>query len=192
MGRTTHPRPLAVTMGDPAGIGGEITLKAWTARHEQSLLPFFLIDDPDRIAALARANGLGVPVRAIARADEAIAAFASALPVLTHPLAVKAVPGKADPANGKAIITAIDRAVQLVQRGEAAALVTNPIHKHSLYEAGFRAPGHTEYLAELAGGNLRPVMMLASPALLVVPVSVHVALARAVATLTTDALVTDA
>ena len=184
--------PLAVTMGDPAGIGGEITCKAWTARHQQALPPFFLIDDPDRIAALARASNLDVPVRAIAHAGQAVSAFATALPVLAHPLSAPVVPGKANPANGKAIITSIDRAVQLVQAGQAAAVVTNPIHKHSLYEAGFRAPGHTEYLAELAGGNLRPVMMLASPALRVVPVTVHVSLARAIATLTTDAIVTDA
>ena len=179
-------------MGDPAGIGGEITLKAWLARREQALPPFFLIDDPERIAALARTSRLDVPVRSIARAEDALAAFPAALPVLAHALAAKVVPGKADAANGKAIITAIDRAVRLVQGGEAAALVTNPIHKHSLYEAGFRAPGHTEYLAELAGGNLRPVMMLAAPSLRVVPVTVHVALARAIATLTTEAIVTDA
>ena len=73
--------PLAVTMGDPAGIGGEITCKAWTARHQQALPPFFLIDDPDRIAALARASKFDVPVRAIAHASEAAAAFATALPV---------------------------------------------------------------------------------------------------------------
>lgn len=184
--------PLAVTMGDPAGIGGEITCKAWMERQRHGLPPFFLIDDPERVAALARTSKLDVAVRTIAQPSEAAAVFPTALPILAHPLGAKVVPGKADPANGSAIIASIDRAVQLVQTGHAAALVTNPIHKHSLYEAGFRAPGHTEYLAELAGGKLRAVMMLASPALRVVPVTVHISLARAVATLTTDAIVTDA
>jgi 4-hydroxythreonine-4-phosphate dehydrogenase len=100
--------------------------------------------------------------------------------------------GQPSAANAPAVIAAIDRAVALVQHGEAAAVVTNPIHKHSLYAAGFKAPGHTEYLAQLAGPGVRPVMMLACPTLRVVPVTVHVSLRQAVDSLSADEIVANA
>jgi 4-hydroxythreonine-4-phosphate dehydrogenase len=181
--------PLAVTMGDPAGIGGEITLMAWRAQREKNLPPFFLIDDPARVQRLARAVGFDVPVRAVHSPAEAAAAFARTLPVLPIELPAPVEFGRANPANAPAVIAAIDRAVAMVRRSEAAAVVTNPIHKHSLYAAGFKAPGHTEYLAQLAGPGVRPVMMLASPTLRVVPVTVHVALKDAITQLSTDAIV---
>jgi 4-hydroxythreonine-4-phosphate dehydrogenase len=176
--------PLALTMGEPAGIGGEIALMAWTRRGE-GLRQFFVLDDPDRLAALARRIGLEVPLAAARQ-------FASALPVLPVPLAKSATPGALDPANAAAVLEAIRRAVALVRAGRAGAVVTNPIHKHVLYEAGFHHPGHTEFLAELAAENGRaptPVMMLACPQLRVVPVTIHLPIRQAIADLTSDLIV---
>ncbi|MBP2290347.1 4-hydroxythreonine-4-phosphate dehydrogenase PdxA [Azospirillum rugosum] len=184
--------PLAVTMGEPAGIGGEIVLKAWAARDaadgQGDVPPFVLLDDPDRLTRLAARIGLDVPVRAVSSAAEAGGVFAHALPVLPQALAAPVEPGRPDPANGAAVIASIDRAVALVRSGEAAAVVTNPIQKSALYAAGFRHPGHTEYLAHLAGMTDEPVMMLAARDLRVVPVTIHVSLRDAVNQLTTAAI----
>jgi 4-hydroxythreonine-4-phosphate dehydrogenase len=188
-GAVTGPLPLAVTMGEPAGIGGEILLKAWVARGEAGLPCFVALDDPNRLAALAGRIGLDVPVRTVASAGEARALFDSALPVLPLPLAAPVEPGRPDPANGAAVIASIDRAVELVRSGEAAAVVTNPIQKSALYAAGFRHPGHTEYLAHLAGLADEPVMMLAAADLRVVPVTIHIALRAVAEHLTADAIV---
>jgi 4-hydroxythreonine-4-phosphate dehydrogenase len=179
--------PLALTMGEPAGIGGEIALQAWLKRGEP-IPAFFLIDDAARLAALAKSLGWTVPLAPIAAPQEAAVRFAKALPVLDIGLAAPVVPGRPDPANAGAVIAAIDRGVELVQAGYASALVTNPINKRVLYAAGFKHPGHTEYLAELAGG-VTPVMMLVCPELRVVPVTIHLALKAAAAALTTDAIV---
>ena len=179
--------PLALTMGEPAGIGGEITLAAWLRRGE-GVPPFFALDDPDRLAALARRLGLAVPIREIGIAEEAAGCFADALPVLPVILAARVEPGHPSGVNAAAVVAAIERAVALVRSGQAAALVTNPIHKETLYTAGFRHPGHTEFLAELAGAGA-PVMMLACPGLRVVPVTIHLSLQAAVAALTADAII---
>lgn len=184
-GPATSLRPLALTMGEPAGIGGELALAAWRAAP----CCFFAIDDPARLGALAERLGLEVPVVAIAGPAEAEAVFPRALPVLTQELAADVEPGRPDPANAAAVIAAIERAVALVQAGEAAAVVTNPIQKETLYRAGFRYPGHTEYLAALAGIDTAPVMMLACPGLRVVPITIHLPLAEAVGALTTEAIV---
>ena len=191
-GRTTGAAPpLALTMGEPAGIGGELALMAWQALHSSG--PSFLVlDDPDRLAALARRLGLAVPVRAIDRAGEAGKAFAEALPVLPVALSGTVRPGTPSPETAGAVIASIERAVALARGGEAAAVVTNPIQKSALYAAGFGFPGHTEYLLELAGGKAsghRAVMMLASTQLRVVPVTVHVPLRRAIETLSIEAIV---
>lgn len=183
------PRPLAVTMGEPAGIGGEIVLKAWAERRSAGVPPFVLVDDPDRLIRLAAAIGLAVPVRAVAAPEEAGAVFDAALPVLPLPLTAPVEPGRPDPANGAAVIASIDRAVDLVRSGRAAAVVTSPIQKSALYAAGFRHPGHTEYLAHLAGLTAEPVMMLAGGGLRVVPVTIHVSLRDAVDQLSTAAIV---
>jgi 4-hydroxythreonine-4-phosphate dehydrogenase len=183
--------PLALTMGEPAGIGGEIALMAWSRRGE-GVPPFFLLDDPDRLQALSRRIGFTMPLAAIERPEEAAARFADALPVLPLTLSAPAVPGKLDAANAGAVLASIRAAVGHVREGRAAAVVTNPIHKHVLYEAGFKHPGHTEYLAELAAENGRtptPVMMLACPQLKVVPVTIHLPLKRAIGELTTDMIV---
>jgi 4-hydroxythreonine-4-phosphate dehydrogenase len=193
------PAPLAVTMGEPAGIGGEIAFKAWLGRHEAPVPPFFLIDDPDRLAVLARHLQWSVPIRPIERAADAAPIFEEALPVLSETLPGPPVIGTPDPANAPAVIASIERAVGLVAGGEASAVVTNPIQKSTLYNAGFTFPGHTEFLAELAkgGGTVdadgdrgergAPIMMLSTPELRVVPVTVHLSLAEAVRSLTTDA-----
>lgn len=180
--------PLAVTMGEPAGIGAEIVLKAWLDRTK-GVPPFYLIDDPDRLALLARRLEWPASVRPIERPDEAVGVFADALPVASIGSAIRARPGHPDPADAPAILGAIETAVRDVRSGRAAALVTNPIHKDSLYRAGFRHPGHTEYLAELAGALEAPVMMLVCPALRVVPVTIHLALRRAIESLTSAGIV---
>jgi 4-hydroxythreonine-4-phosphate dehydrogenase len=178
--------PLAVTMGEPAGIGGELTLKAWLAR-DAARRPFLAFDDPVRLAALAAKLGLAVPVREIDRPQEAAAAFASALPVLRVRLKAPVKPGQPDPANATATIEAIERAAKMAQAGEIAGFATNPIQKKTLQDAGFRHPGHTEFLAELAGVEV--AMMLACPALRVVPVTIHLSLADALHALTPEVIV---
>lgn len=175
-------------MGEPAGIGGEITLKTWYGRGA-TLPPFFVIDDPARLRALGSRLSLDVPVAAIADPAEAIEAFGRALPVLPEPLASEVVPGRPDPALGRAVLASIERAVSLVMAGKAAAVVTNPIHKKTLYDSGFRHPGHTEFLAALAGDKAQPVMMLVGAGLRVVPVTIHVPLREAIASLSTDGIV---
>ena len=204
-------QPLAVTMGEPAGIGGEILLRAWLDQRAAAqgsagagpkyateiaaeiaaenaaenaapaAGPFFVIDDIARLAALADALGWQVPLREISHAREAAACFAEALPVLQRRLPVAVQPGRPDPANGAAVLGAIEEAVALCLDGSAAGLVTNPIAKKVLYDAGFTHPGHTEFLAKLASGpghSARAVMMLACPSLRVVPLTVHVPLAE--------------
>ncbi len=172
--------PLAVTMGEPAGIGAEIAAGAWRALRATGPA-FFLIDDATRIA--------GVPVRTIARPEEAAAVFPDALPVLHRPLPRPVTPGRPDVANAPAVIAAIEEAVALARASRAAGVVTNPIQKSVLTAAGFPHPGHTEFLGELAGTGVPPVMMLACPELRVVPVTVHEPLRVAIARLTTGMIV---
>ncbi|MBI3451694.1 MAG: 4-hydroxythreonine-4-phosphate dehydrogenase PdxA [Rhodospirillales bacterium] len=182
-------------MGEPAGIGGEIAFGAWlAARKTPGAFPvFFVIDDPTRLRALAARIGIDVPVAEIADPAEAAAAFTAALPVLPEPLPIPVAYGRPDPRHARAVLAAIGRAVGLVRAGTASAIVTNPIHKQALYETGFRHPGHTEYLAELAGGNaLMPVMMLVGGGIRVVPVTIHMSLKDALAALTQESIVAKA
>jgi 4-hydroxythreonine-4-phosphate dehydrogenase len=184
----TRALPLVLTMGEPAGIGGEIALAAWRARTDAALTPFFVIDDADRLSALAEHLSLGTPIRVIDEPAQAVGCFADALPVLHRPLARVSRPGILDTANAKAVITAIEEAVALTLGGQAAAVVTNPIHKKVLYDGGFGFPGHTEFLASLSGTE-RAVMMLASPQLKVIPVTVHLPLQSAIRALSTSEIV---
>lgn len=172
--------PLALTMGEPAGIGPEITVAAWRAVHAAGPA-FFLIGDP----ALLR----DAPIRAIAAPEEATEIFPHALPVLPRPLAAPVTPGRPDPANAPAVIASIEQAVAFARAGRAGAVVTNPIQKSVLTAAGFAHPGHTEFLGELAGLGHPPVMMLACPGLRVVPVTVHLALRAAIERLSSAAIV---
>ena len=173
---------LALTMGDPAGIGPELSLLAWQALRAGGPA-FTLLADPAHVAQLG-----GMPVRAVSNLAEAVSIFPEALPVLTVPLGASPTPGRPDPANAPATIASIEQAVRLAQTGEAAAVVTNPISKAVLYAAGFRHPGHTEFLAALTGAPL-PVMMLANDHLRVVPVTIHVGLRAALDALTTEGIV---
>lgn len=177
---------LALTMGDPAGIGGELTLKAWSALR-QSGPAFVALDD---VARLQRLDP-GIPIHVVNTIEAAVAVFGDALPVLAVPLATAVVPGRGDPANAEAVIASIERAVGLAQTGRASGVVTNPINKATLYQAGFKHPGHTEFLGVLTGAAL-PVMMLANGQLRVVPVTVHLGLRAALDQLTTDRIVATA
>ena len=184
--------PLALTMGEPAGVGLELALAAWRRRRELDLPPFFLLADPDHLAARARALRLDVPIRETAPAD-AGAAFADALPVAALTARATGAPGKPVRSDAAATVEAIRRAVELVRAGEASAVVTNPISKEALYGAGFAFPGHTEFLGALATGwpgpARRPVMMIAGPDLRTVPVTIHIPLAEVPRILTTDLVV---
>ncbi|UWM76906.1 4-hydroxythreonine-4-phosphate dehydrogenase PdxA [Rhizobium sp. WSM4643] len=171
-------RPLALSQGDPAGIGPDITLMAWLRRRELGLPPFLLIGDPDVLALRARELNLAVSIRETDSASEAAGMFADALPVMTIPAGIEVVAGEPHAATAKGTIMAIEKAVSLVINGEALAVVTNPIAKAVLYEAGFRFPGHTEFLADLAaratGRPVTPVMMLSGPKLRAIPVTIHI------------------
>jgi 4-hydroxythreonine-4-phosphate dehydrogenase len=178
--------PIALTMGDPAGIGGELTLRTWLRRSGPCLVT---LDDPERLSRLAKTLGLDVPVRIVERAADAVAIWPDALPVLPVRLAEPAVPGRPNPANAAAVVESIERATALCLSGEAGAMVTNPINKAALYQAGFHYPGHTEFLAVLTGAIGQQIMMLASPHLKVVPVTVHASLRASIAMLTTGMIV---
>lgn len=183
--------PLGLTMGEPAGIGGDIALKAWMERGAASVPPFVLLDDPDRIAALAGRLGLDVPLAVVdeGELDGVGDRFADRLPVLPVPLPAPITYGKPDPANGPAVIAAIDRAVALARRGHLSGVVTNPIQKSALYACGFRWPGHTEYLAHLAGlPDDGTVMLLEGGGLRVVLATIHVAVKDVAQYLTSDAI----
>jgi 4-hydroxythreonine-4-phosphate dehydrogenase len=178
-------------MGEPAGVGGEIVLAAWAALRASGPA-FFVIDDPVRLEALARRLGRAVLIKVIAAPEEAAAAFADALPVLPVGVRVDATPGRLDGAHARAVVQAIEMAVGFAKAGRAGGVVTNPIQKSTLYDAGFKFPGHTEFLGHLAGGGRVPVMMLACPELRVVPVTVHQSLKTAIAGLTTATIVQQA
>src|SRR5262249_42862219 len=137
--------PIALTSGDPAGVGPELAVKAWTARHQRNLPAFYVIGDADQIAARARRIGLPVPIAAVAAPAAAAAAFEQALPVVRLANRLAERPGSPDPANASGIVESIERAVDDCLAGRAGAVVTNPIAKKALYETGFRFPGHTEF-----------------------------------------------
>jgi 4-hydroxythreonine-4-phosphate dehydrogenase len=182
-------RPLALTLGEPAGIGPDIALAIWRRRGEFALPAFYLLADPAFVERRAKRLALDVPI-AVVEAAAAAAAFGSALPVVDIGVKVTAEPGRPDATSARAAIASIDRAVAEVDAGIAGAVVTNPVAKNVLYQSGFAEPGHTEYLAKLAqaatGKSVHPVMMLWSPELAVVPVTIHLPLREVIARLSTD------
>ena len=188
-------KPLALTLGEPAGIGPDITIAAWLRRRELNLPAFYLLGDEALIArrAKALAASLGAEIStALVSPGEAASAFSDALPVVATGEHATAEPGKPDASSAPAALASIRQAVTDVREGRAGAVVTNPIAKSVLYRAGFRHPGHTEFLAELAAENGRvpqPVMMLWSPRLAVVPVTIHVSIRDALAQLTSELIV---
>ncbi len=190
-GNSVQNMPIALTMGEPAGIAAEISLKAWLALRSTGQ-PFFLMHDPGSLSAAASLLRLAVPIQVIQRPSDAPAVFAHALPVFPIGLAAPVKPGVPDALNAPSVIEAIRTGAEFAASGQASALVTNPIQKSTLYAAGFAFPGHTEFLEHLAGKPFRSTMMLASPALRVVPVTVHQSLASAIADLTTESIVTTA
>lgn len=181
--------PLALTQGDPAGIGPDISIAAWLKRADLGLQPFLYIGDPVALAARARMIGVDLPIRE-ADASTACDIFQTALPVLPVPIGAEIEAGRPHVAAARSTIAAIETAVSLCLSGKAAATVTNPIAKSVLYEAGFGFPGHTEFLADLAskatGTPCTPVMMLAGPKLRAIPVTIHIPLKDVPAALTHD------
>jgi 4-hydroxythreonine-4-phosphate dehydrogenase len=172
-------QPLALTFGEPAGIGPDLTLAVWLRRAELGIPPFYLIGDPDFLGRRATKLGIKVPIAALTPATAA-AAFPAVLPVVDLGDKATAEPGRPDRTSAPAAIASIRRATADVLNGSAAAIVTNPVAKNVLYGSGFAEPGHTEYLAKLAqeaaGRPFHPVMLLWSPELAVVPVTIHLPL----------------
>jgi 4-hydroxythreonine-4-phosphate dehydrogenase len=185
-------RSLALTLGEPAGIGPELTLLAWKRRDAFGLPPFYVVADADFLAGLAHRLQLAVPIAAVSPA-EAASAFARALPVVDLGLPITAAPGRPDATSGPAAIASIRTAVGDVLAQRALAVVTNPVAKTVLYRSGFAEPGHTEYLAKLTeeatGVPVQAVMMLWSPDLAVVPVTIHLPLREVPERLTIDLIV---
>lgn len=168
-------KPVAVTCGDPSGIGPEIALKAWEVLKKE--LPFFLIGDPHHLPETGSSVQIESP-------DQAVAAMSRGLPILYHAFPAPVVHGSPVPENAGSIVEVIQRAVRLVEKGEASSLCTAPIAKKVLAEfAGFPFPGHTEFLADLTGAR-RAVMMIASPELRVVPATIHIPLSEVPTALT--------
>ena len=177
---------LAVTLGDPGGIGPELIVKAYNhfrARAEERV--FFVIATPEIVTA---ANGAPVEISAPKEANDA---FSKGIPTIPLGAIIRPAPGVADPDNAAGIIESIERAVGFALSGEASGVVTNPINKASLIAAGFRFPGHTEFLADLAkdapmlhNRTRGPAMMIAGPSLRTVPVTIHQSVRDAIASLT--------
>lgn len=190
-GYSPADRPLALTMGDPAGIGLDIALGTWIGRGSSGVPPFLLYADPKAITERSRVLGISAPLRPIGPQDDVAGTFRSALPVRPIALPATVVAGRPDPANAPAVIAAVEQAVEDVMSGHVSAVVTNPIAKSVLYSVGFAHSGHTEFLAELAqrhkpGQDWFPVMMLASDVLRVVPLTVHIPLAAVSGELTRE------
>lgn len=183
-------RPLALSAGDPAGVGAEIIAKAWQVLRQDGP-PFVVIGD----AQLLASAGGGVKVRKVTGPDEAPGVFAEALPVIDIPLLSPVVAGQASPAYAPQVIRWIETGVGLALSGAVSGLVTAPIAKAPLYEAGFKFPGHTEFLAELTAtesleGARGPVMMLAAGDLRATLVTIHTSIAKVPGALTIENIVT--
>jgi 4-hydroxythreonine-4-phosphate dehydrogenase len=174
--------PIALSCGEPAGIGPEIVARAWQASRGE--MPMFFLGDPTHL----RLHAPGVPLQEITTPEEAPDVCQTALPVLPLRFPGDLTPGTPNPAHAAGVIEAIERGVAYAQSGQAAALCTAPIHKKALQDgAGFAFPGHTEFLAHLAG-DVPVAMMLACPDLRVVPATIHIPLSEVARTLTPDLL----
>lgn len=172
-------KPLALTCGDPASIGAELSLKVWQDKALKGIAPFVYIGDANHLSNIAKLMGFNIPVEKVDDISAVASIFEHSLPVLHQPLKVDPILGKPSSDNAAAIIQSIETAVELTQNGECRAVVTNPIAKNILYDAGFKHPGHTEYLEFLANQNkqnkiYKSVMMLACSQLKVVPITIHI------------------
>ena len=180
--------PLAVSLGDPAGVGPEIVAKAWAARHQRALPPFFAVGDARSVSRIW--DG---PVATIRDVREAATVFVDALPILGVQDAGEIVPGVPDTEGARCALQSLEMAVGLVREGAARALVTGPVSKSQLYAIGFTYPGQTEFVAERCGVSRdNAVMMLAGPDLRVVPMTTHVPLADVPGLLTIELIVAKA
>ncbi|WP_454280895.1 4-hydroxythreonine-4-phosphate dehydrogenase PdxA [Sphingomonas sp. Marseille-Q8236] len=178
-------RPLAISMGDPAGIGPEIIAKAWAARHEAGLPPFLAVGDARAIERVWSG-----PTARVSDMAAAVAAFDQALPILSVDDGGEIHPGQPDVEGARCALHALELAVGLVRSDAACALVTGPVSKSQLYGIGFTHPGQTEFVAERCGvAGANAVMMLAGPSLRVVPITTHVPLAAVSGLLSIDLIV---
>ncbi len=187
--------PLAVTMGEPAGIGPDIILAAWRTLAGKPGSSLLVIGDPAYLAERSRRLGLSAPIRAIDDPSQAPEVFPSELPVLAQPLGCRPEAGCLEEEAAPAVVAAIDRAVDLALAGVVAGIVTGPIQKETLYRAGFEHQGHTDYLAHRArraGHAAEPVMMLSAGNLRTVPLTVHIPLKEVPAALTQEIIVAQA
>jgi 4-hydroxythreonine-4-phosphate dehydrogenase len=180
--------PLAVSMGDPAGVGPEIIAKAWAARELHRLPPFFAVGDARAIEAVWSG-----PIRRIDSPIDAVAAFEEALPVISVADAGEITPGQPDVEDARCALESLELAVGLTRSGAASGLVTGPVSKAQLYRIGFTHPGQTEFVAERCGiAKQNAVMMLAGPTLRVVPITTHIPLAEVASHLSTELIVAKA
>jgi 4-hydroxythreonine-4-phosphate dehydrogenase len=185
-------QPLALTLGEPAGIGPDLALGVWQRRAERDIPPFYVVSDLEFLSRRAERLGLAIPISSVSP-TAAAAIFPTALPVVSIDVKATAEPGRPNQSSAPAAIASIRRAVDDVLSGSAAAVVTNPVAKNVLYKSGFAEPGHTEFLAKLVeeatGKALRPVMLLWSPELAVVPVTIHLPLKEIFKQLSTGLIV---
>lgn len=185
--------PLAVTCGEPAGIGPDITLQAWLARKKLSLPGFYVRGDPGFFARRAQRLELDIPIQAV-EPETALSHFGKCLPVVPTGEPVEDTPGAEQAGSASSVIASMRASVQDVYDGRAMAVVTNPINKAALYRAGFTFPGHTEFLGHLARElwpetTHNPIMMIAGPELMVVPVTIHIPIKDVAHTLTEELIV---
>jgi 4-hydroxythreonine-4-phosphate dehydrogenase len=183
-----HVLPLAISMGEPAGIGTEILLMAWIKGRKDSV-PYFLIDDIERVKKIRDNLGFDIALTEITEPAQALGIYENALPVLHQPQSGQATVGRPDVQTAQSVISSIEMAVELTKNKKAGGIVTNPIQKSILYQAGFEFPGHTEFLGQLGGSGIKPVMMLACEGLRVVPITVHTGLIKAVNSLSIELIV---
>lgn len=174
------PRPLAISLGDPAGIGPEVIAKCWDSRDEFRLPPFIAIGDPRSIAAVW--DG---PIELIDDPLQADCAFDVGLPLIQLSTAHPDTPGHPSAAGAHCSLDSLEIAVGLARSGSASAVVTGPVAKEQLYSIGFQHPGQTEFVAERCGiAAANVAMMLAGPTLRTVPVTTHLPLAEVARALT--------
>ncbi len=183
---------LALTMGDPSGIGPELSLKAWLSRRSHDLPPFVYIGNEDHLKRSAEHLALDAAIGRVETPADAFDAFNKKVPVIDIELKAPVEYGKPNAQHATAVIKSLDRAIAYVMNGSVGAIVTNPIHKKTMWDGGFRFPGHTEYLADKVKNGNSPadvVMMLAIKGLRVVPVTIHVPLKDVSASLDASSLV---
>jgi 4-hydroxythreonine-4-phosphate dehydrogenase len=190
--RAASRSPLALTLGEPAGVGPDITIEAWLARSAADVPPFIFVGDAALLTRRATSLGRDIRTKTV-EVGAAVATFPDALPCLEGAPAVSGTPGTIAPSDTPAVVWSIRRAAELVRDGVASATVTNPVQKKALGAIGFPYPGHTEYLGvlaqELFAKSASPVMMLAGPDLKVVPVTIHIPLVEVARRLTSDLIV---